>query len=78
MKLSAEVLAARTTSLLDPVLTLYGSRSVILGTSDDSAGRDAQLTVALPADGTYFVTVTDAGDRGSAWHAYQLVVKEAP
>lgn len=39
-----------------------------------AAARDPKLAVTLPADGTYFLAVSDAGDHGSPFHAYRLTV----
>ncbi len=77
--LVAEVFAARGGSLLDGVLTLYDAKGTVLASSDDSAAsRDPQLRFKLPADGTYFLALQDAGDRGTAWHAYELSAREEP
>jgi Bacterial pre-peptidase C-terminal domain len=77
-RIAAEVFAARGASLLDSALTLLDARGHQLACADDSLTRDSQLTLTLPADGRYFLTVQDAHDRGSAWHGYELSVKETP
>jgi len=73
-----ELRAARLASLLDAVLTVYGSTGTFLKTNDDADGRDPRLSIKLPADGSYLVSVTDAQDTGSPWHCYELLVKESP
>lgn len=77
-KIAAEVIAARGASLLDSSLTLTDARGQFLAVNDDSGGtRDSALTFKLPADGVYFFSVIDAQDRGTAWHSYEFIVKEA-
>lgn len=43
-----------------------------------AARRDAVLDVALPADGDYFVRITDQVNGGSADHFYRLTVTTGP
>jgi len=76
-RISASIVAARAGSLLDGVLTLFDEHGSILATNDDAEGRDPRLTFALPANGKYFLTVTDANDRGGEWHRYELTLEEA-
>ena len=77
--LTADVMAARAGSLLDGVLTLYDSKGRMLASCDDSGGsRDPHLRFQLPTDGTYFLVLQDAGDRGTPWHAYELSAREEP
>lgn len=76
-RISASILAARAGSLLDGVLTLFDERGSILAINDDFDGRDPRLTFALPANGKYFLTVTDANDRGGEWHRYELSLEDA-
>jgi hypothetical protein len=74
-KILFEVVAARYGSSLDAILTLYDERGHILATNDDTdAGADAKLQVKLPGDGTYFISLIDAHDKGGPTHVYQLVV----
>jgi len=75
-RIVAEVFADRFGSPLDSALTLYDERGHILASNDDSdSGADSLLRAQLPADGTYFLSLIDAHDRGSRAHVYQLVVK---
>jgi hypothetical protein len=76
--IDAEVVAARRASLLDPLLTLVDAHGNILATSDDTSGRDAQLSVRNAEGGRVFVVVQDANDRGSAWHSYEFIVHARP
>ena len=75
-KFAIEVFAARGTSMLDPLLTIYDARGRILKSSDDNDGRDPKLAFQASSDGKYMIAIQDAGDRGGPWHAYQLSVKE--
>ena len=78
-RLRAHVTAKSQASLADSVLTLYDAHGNVLASNDDAdaTNRDASLTAELPSDGKYFIGVTDAHDRGGAWHAYALRVEEA-
>jgi len=77
-KVTAEVFAARGGSLLDSVLNAIDPKGHVLATNDDANERDAQLTFEVPAGGRFMIAIQDAGDRGSAWHGYELLVKEKP
>lgn len=77
MKIIAEVKAERSGSLLDGALTLYDAAGHVLATADDSDGsRDPILRATLGSDGVYYLSLTDANDRGSSSHAYELTVRE--
>jgi hypothetical protein len=72
----AEVTAERRGSLLDGTLTLYDAAGHVLATADDSANsRDPILRATLPSDGVYYLSLNDAGDHGSAGHAYELTIR---
>jgi Bacterial pre-peptidase C-terminal domain len=76
-KLYTEVLASRHGSPLDSMLTLYDAKGEQLAANDDFTKdhRDAKLEFVLPADGTYYLSLIDVHDTGSALHVYRLVVK---
>ena len=67
-------------SLLDPVLTIFGSDKAILASNDDvtAASRGAGATVTISKDGPCYVSIQDAHDRGSAWHSYELALEVLP
>jgi hypothetical protein len=72
-RLVCEVFAARVSSLLDPLLTLYDDHGVVLASCDDiDDSPDARLVFTLPRDGTYFIAVTDANDQGGPHYLYRL------
>lgn len=77
-KFHAEVLSARSPSLLDSTLTLHDSKGILLAQNDDADSRDSLLDYTLPSDGLYFLTLTDALDHGGEWHAYQLQFNLTP
>ena len=73
--LRIEVQAARFGSPVDPVLTLYDAdRRVVAAADDTDKTADPVLTVTLPRDGPFFVTVIDAHDLGGPNFGYRLVV----
>ncbi|MDB6172659.1 MAG: hypothetical protein JWL59_1970 [Chthoniobacteraceae bacterium] len=78
-RIRAGIVAAQHASLLDSTLNLYDAAGHLLATNDDGAiGRDSLLEFSIPAEGTYFLSVTDASDRGGPWSAYELNLKELP
>jgi hypothetical protein len=73
-RVTFEVLAARHGSALDSILTLYGPGGTEVASNDDSGGSlDSRLEATLPRDGTYYVSLIDAHDRGSPLHVYRLL-----
>jgi hypothetical protein len=76
-KLTIEVQAARFGSPVDGFLTVYDSERKIIASADDvNDSADPVVTVKLPRDGAYFVTLIDAHDLGGANFGYRLVVKK--
>ena len=71
-----EVTAARLGSPLDPVLMAHDAAGLQIAMADDSsAGRDPLLTLKIPADGVYYVSLIDAHDMGGPTHAYLLAAR---
>ena len=77
----AEVQARRLGSPLDSLLRLTDASGKVLALDDDYPDKefgllthqaDSWLCVKLPADGTYYVWLTDAQNAGSDAHAYRL------
>jgi len=77
----AEVQARRLGSPLDSLLRLTDAAGKVLALNDDYPDKecgllthqaDSWLCVKLPADGTYYVWLTDAQNAGSDAHAYRL------
>jgi hypothetical protein len=73
-RITAEVLAARYGSPLDSFLTLYTGDGQIVAANDDldSTTTDSRLEATLPRDGSYYLVLVDANDRGSPAHVYRL------
>jgi hypothetical protein len=75
-KVRVEIQAARFGAPLDAFLTVHDANRNILDSADDTGGSaDPILTVTLPADGTYYVSLIDAHDLGGPGFGYRLVVK---
>ena len=72
------LLAGRAGSSLDPVLRLRDRRLIPLALSAGDDKKDRQITFRVPADGPYFVELTDAEARGGAGFLYRLVVRRKP
>ncbi len=77
----AEVFARRLNSPLDSILELTDATGQRLAYNDDHEDKgvgllthhaDSRLTAKLPADGRYFLRLTDAQHRGGADYAYRL------
>jgi hypothetical protein len=69
-----EVLSRRIGSGLDPVLTIYNAeRNAVVG-NDDSRGPDAYIRFQVPADGDYFIGISDHLQRGQADFVYRVEV----
>jgi len=75
-KLRVEIQAARYSSPVDAMLTLYDAgRTVIASESGTVASPDPALVVTLPKDGPFFLSVIDANDLGGGNFHYRLVVR---
>jgi len=71
------VWASRLNSMMDPLVSIFDEHGRLLMTVDDSEGRDPEFVFTAPTAGRFLLAVQDAGDRGGAWHAYELKVEEA-
>jgi hypothetical protein len=75
-KLRAEVQAARFGSPLDGILTVVDENRRFVAANDDANdSRDPAVSVTLPRDGVYFLSLIDAHDLGGAGFGYRLVVR---
>ena len=86
----AQVYARRLNSPLDSLLRLTDASSKVIKWNDDYVEKDkflhkdmagllthhadSYLTAKLPADGTYYVNLTDSQNQGSDAHAYRLQI----
>ncbi len=74
-KIRVESASVRYGSTLDPSLTLHDSKGHVLASSDDANdSRDALIRFTLPRDGSYFISIIDAHDRGGPAYGYVLAV----
>jgi hypothetical protein len=74
-KLRLDVQAARLGSPLDALLTVHDAAGRVIASEDDTNGSaDPILTMTLPRDGDYYVSLIDANDLGGPAFAYRLVV----
>ena len=68
--------AARFGSPVDVFLTLYDADRKIVASADDAGtSADPTLTVTLPRDGAYYLSLIDAHDLGGPNFGYRLVVR---
>jgi hypothetical protein len=75
-RVRVEVLAARFGSPLDALVTVYDADRRVLDSADDRKGEpDPVLTVTLPRNGVYYVSLIDAHDSGGPLFPYRLRVK---
>ena len=72
--LDVRVYARAVRSPLDSVLTIYDARGKQLANNDDSGGPDSYLRFKTPADGDYFLSVTDQIKRGGPDFTYRVEV----
>jgi hypothetical protein len=71
------VFARRLGSPLDPVLEVLNAKGGSVSRNDDSGGTpDSSLRYRIPADGEYFVKVTDQLKRGGPAFVYRVEVAE--
>jgi hypothetical protein len=75
-KLSCEVFAQRFGSALDSMLTLYDAngQQVAFGVYVPNS-TDCRLAVTLPKDGSYYLCLVDALDRGGTTYPYRLKIQ---
>lgn len=64
-------------SSLDSFLDVMTPDGKILASNDDSAGKDAALLFAVPADGDYLLRLRDINSKGGPTAVYYLEIEEA-
>lgn len=67
-----ECYGRRIRSALDPVMNLYRADGGSIGGNDDSRGPDSYIRFTVPADGEYFVRITDHLKRGGPDYVYRI------
>jgi hypothetical protein len=79
-RISAEVVARRLGSVLDPILRVLDAQGRELAYSDDEPGvsSDSRLSYTCPAAGDYFLEVRDVRYLGGGDYRYRLRIGEFP
>ena len=76
-RIRIEVQAARFGSPVDALLMVHDADRRTVAAADDTAGSpDPVVTLTLPRDGPFYVTVLDSNDLGGSTFVYRLVVKK--
>lgn len=70
--LEVECYARRVRSPLDPVMYLYDAKFKRVASNDDSRGPDSYFRYKFPADGEYYLSVTDHLSRGGVDFVYRV------
>ena len=70
--IDVNVYARRLRSPLDSVLEIQDATGRVLASNDDAAGPDSAVKFTPPADGDYFVRVTDHLGKGGADYVYRV------
>ncbi len=68
------IIARELRSPLDSVLTLFNDKGKQIGKNDDAGNPDSKLAWACPADGDYFVEISDQLKRGGVDFSYRLEI----
>ena len=79
-KLEIQAYAQSIGSPLDTVVNIYNAKGGSLGGNDDGGGRrrlDSKQVVGIPADGDYFIRITDHLERGGPNFVYRLELQAA-
>ncbi len=71
------LLSGRGGSSLDPVLRLRDDHHVTLLLSAGDKKKDRHLVFRAPADGAYYIDITDAEARGGGGYDYRLTVHQS-
>ncbi|MBI5774370.1 MAG: PPC domain-containing protein [Verrucomicrobia bacterium] len=63
-------------SALDSVIQVFNEKGGSLGQNDDSGGPDSYLRITIPADGEYFLKVSDQLNGGGPAWTYRVEITE--
>ncbi len=77
-RLLIQLWAERLDSKVDGMLAIYDSAGRELENNREYFGRDPLVDFTPPADGDYFIAVSDILYRGSAQHFYRLIASRSP
>ena len=79
-RINIEIEAIRLGYPLDPVVSISNEQNFLLASSDDSsfAAQDGVISLMIPVDGDYFVSVSEASYRGDDNSNYRLHIGDFP
>ena len=72
------LLSSRGGSQLDPILRVRDSHHFSLALSAGDKKKDRHIAFHVPADGAYYVEITEAEARGGPGYNYRLTVVRKP
>ena len=73
---TVDVIAAKLGAPTDALISLYDADRRVIVTADDTDGHpDPTLSVKLPKDGVYYVSVLESNDLGGPQFGYRLRIK---
>ena len=72
------LLSSRAGSMMDPVLRVRDSRHMSMALSVGDKKKDRHIKFHVPADGSYYVEITEAEAKGGAGYTYRLAVVRKP
>lgn len=70
--ITVEAFAVRVGSPLDPIVAVLHPNGELLASNDDDETHDSRLTVRIPADGDYFIRISDKRRQGGARYHYRV------
>ncbi|HVL12424.1 MAG TPA: PPC domain-containing protein [Gemmata sp.] len=71
-EIDVQAFAYRIGSPLDPVVAVLDARGALVAANDDDETHDSRVKVTIPADGEYFVRVTDKRRQGGPRFIYRV------
>ena len=74
--INIEAFAYRIGSPLDPVVAVLYPDGEVLAANDDDETHDSRLTVHIPADGEYFLRISDKRQQGRANFIYRVELSQ--
>jgi hypothetical protein len=72
------VYARRIRSMLDSTVQIVDAKGSSIAQNDDSAGLDSYVKFTAPADGSYFLKVTDQLGKGGPEFTYRVELNQIP
>ena len=72
-----EVFSRRLMTSLDSEIAITNAEGRVLTENDDAVGKDSRLDWKAPADGAYYLRITDLHRRGGPTFIYHIAAREA-